>query len=107
MNKQRRSRIRIICENLNQLPQETDKAKLLERCNDIKSEIDDVQYDEEDAFDNMPENLQYSMRGEESQDAIDSMQNASDALDELSEDSNIDDIYKAIDIAEDEISDII
>lgn len=107
MNKQRRSRIKIICENLNHLSEETEKAKLLAECSSIKSEIDDVQSDEEDAFDNMPENLQDSIRGEESQDAIDSLQNASDALDELSEDSSIDDIYKAIDIAEDEMNCII
>ena len=37
---------------------------------------------EELAFDNMPENLQYSMRGEESQEAIDVMSSAVESLDE-------------------------
>ena len=40
-------------------------------------------------FDNMPENLQYSMRGEESQEAIDCMSeaisNLEEAIDQLNE----------------------
>ena len=48
----------------------------------IKDEIEDILWDEEDAYNNMPENLQYSMRGENSSDAIDSLQEAVDALEE-------------------------
>lgn len=46
--------------------------------------------DEENAFYNMPENLQYSMRGEESEEAIsiiseaiDSLQNTCDNLEDI------------------------
>lgn len=39
--------------------------------------------DEEMAFDNMPENLQYSMRGEESQEAIDNLNEEQQKLDEI------------------------
>lgn len=53
----------------------------------IKSNIEDILSEEQDAFDNMPESLQYSERGETSQDAIDSLDNAisslEDALEEL------------------------
>ena len=48
----------------------------------IKDEIEDILWDEEDAYNNMPENLQYSMRGENSSDAIDSLQEAVDTLEE-------------------------
>ena len=42
----------------------------------IKSEIEDVLWDEQMAFDNMPESLQDSMRGEMSQDAQSNMEDA-------------------------------
>ena len=48
----------------------------------VKDEIEDILFEEEDAYDNMPENLQCSMRGEESSDAIDCLQEAVDKLDE-------------------------
>lgn len=47
---------------------------------DIKNEIEDILWDEEDAYNNMPENLQYSIRGENSIDAINSLQEAIDTL---------------------------
>lgn len=39
----------------------------------IKSLLEDILFDEEDSFDNMPDGLKYSERGENSQDAIDLM----------------------------------
>ena len=50
--------------------------------NSIRNEIENILWEEEDAYDNMPENLQYSMRGEASSEAIDSLQDAVDALEE-------------------------
>ena len=49
----------------------------------IKSDIEMVLMDEEWAFESMPENLQYSMRGEASQEAQDNMNEAIDAIDEF------------------------
>lgn len=66
MNKQRRNEIQDI----------------LSEIQNIKSKLEMVQMNEEIAFDNMPENLQYSMRGEESQEAIDVMNSAVESLDE-------------------------
>ena len=66
MNKQRREellKVKTVLESL---------GTALERIKD----------DEEFAYDNMPENLQYSMRGEESQDAINSLDEAIDNLNE-------------------------
>ena len=66
MNKQRRNEIHDI----------------LSEIQSIKTRLEIVQMNEELAFDNMPENLQYSMRGEESQEAIDVMNSAVESLDE-------------------------
>ena len=49
----------------------------------IKSDIESVLWDEEFAFESMPENLQYSMRGEASQEAQGNMNEAIDLIDEF------------------------
>lgn len=75
MNKSRRKRIAVVIDNLERIT----NYDLIES---IKSEIEDILWEEEDAYDNMPENLQYSMRGEESSEAIDNLQETVDKLDE-------------------------
>ena len=52
--------------------------KLLENVKNILQEVLD---EEQLAFDNMPENLQYSIRGEEAQEAIDYISEAIECLD--------------------------
>ena len=49
----------------------------------IKSNIEDILSDEEFYFDNMPENLQGSMRGEDSQNAIDILGEVVDELEAI------------------------
>lgn len=66
MNKERRNKI----------------SKILNEIEKIKSELESVLFDEQMVFDNMPENLQGSMRGEESEEAIDCMSEAVDSLQE-------------------------
>lgn len=66
MNKQRRTEIKNIIAELE----------------NIKTKLDNVFSEEQYAFDNMPENLQYSMRGEESQEAIDYMSEAVSSIEE-------------------------
>lgn len=75
MNKARRKRIASVIETLENIT----GYDLIETA---KDEIEDILWEEDDAYNNMPENLQYSMRGEESSDAIDSLQEAVDALEE-------------------------
>lgn len=67
MNKERRERIRGIISTIKVVTEEVEKVK----------------DDEEFAYDNMPENLQYSMRGEDSQEAIEALDNALDQLCEV------------------------
>lgn len=66
MNKQRRNEI----------------SKIVSELEILKSRLSDVLSEEQDAFDNMPENLQYSMRGEESQEAIDNIEEALSDIEE-------------------------
>lgn len=67
MNKQRREKIREL-------------RNEIETCKDKLQTILD---EEQDYFDNMPENLQGSMRGSDSEDAIDTMTECIDGLDEV------------------------
>ena len=75
MNKVRRKRIASVIEILENIT----GYDLIETA---KDEIEDILWEEDDAYNNMPENLQYSMRGEESSDAIDNLQEAVDTLEE-------------------------
>lgn len=52
---------------------------------DANKKLSSILNEEQDAFDNMPEGLQSSYRGMCSEDAIDSMEEASEKLDEVIE----------------------
>ncbi len=57
-----------------------------ERRNKIQKTIDlldDVITDEQDAYDNMPENLQETTKGDAIQTALDELQDAKDILEEI------------------------
>lgn len=66
MNKDRRDRI----------------AKIKEALEDLRGQIEDLQTEEQEAFDNMPESLQQSERVQASEAAADALQSAYDAADE-------------------------
>ena len=67
MNKLRRQRIR-------------DVRREIESCKESLQKILD---EEQDYFDNMPENLQGSMRGSDSEDAIDTMETCIEDLENI------------------------
>lgn len=67
MNKQRREKIREV-------------RNEIESC---KNKLQIILDEEQDYFDNMPENLQGSMRGSSSEDAIDTLTECIDELDEI------------------------
>ena len=56
--------------------------KWLEDMEEIKSELEAICSDEQDYFDNMPENLQGSQRGSDSEDAIDQMNDAVSSIED-------------------------
>lgn len=64
MNKQRRKQILDI------------RNQLEQNINELQSVLDEEQY----SYDNMPENLQFSMRGEEMEDAITTMEEAIESI---------------------------
>lgn len=72
MNKQRKEKIRQL------------KARFQDIQTELKQtsgELSSILNEEQDAFDNMPEGLQSSYRGMCSEDAIDTMEEASEKLD--------------------------
>ena len=62
-------------------------SKCIAKLVDLINEIENIKQDEELSFDNLPENLQSSMRGENMEEAIEyldnSLDNLNSALDEL------------------------
>lgn len=67
MNKSRRQRIR-------------DVRKEIENC---KENLQKILDEEQDYFDNMPENLQGSIRGSDSEEAIDAMESCIEDLENI------------------------
>lgn len=57
-------------------------AKYIASLNEIKDKLVSMKDDEENKFDNMPEGLQESERGEAMQEAIEQLETACDNLDE-------------------------
>lgn len=103
MNKVRRGQLRALSAKLARIEPTGDKAVLGE-CINI---LEDIQWDEEEYFDNMPENLQVSMRGCESEDAIDNMDQALNALNEAIESESEDEFSDAVSTAIEYIDDCI
>lgn len=64
MNKERRSKI----------------LQVIKEIETVKNSLQNILDDEENTFDNMPENLQCSARGEESEESIECMDEAVEAL---------------------------
>ena len=79
MNNQRRKQLNNIYARIGRITVPAD----IDELENIKSEIEDVLWDEQVAFDNMPESLQDSMRGEMSQDAQSNMEDAISRIDEF------------------------
>jgi predicted RNase H-like HicB family nuclease len=59
--------------------------KIIVQVENVKSMLELILEDEQFSFDNIPENLQCSQRGEESQEAIDNLEGAIENLEETIE----------------------
>jgi len=57
--------------------------RILERIEDLMSDVDLVREAEQEAYDNMPESFQDSERGELMYDAIDNLESAYGSLEEV------------------------
>lgn len=101
MNNQRRKELANIVSAMENVSTPID----IDALEEIKSDIESVLWDEEFAFESMPENLQYSMRGEASQEAQNNMNEAIDLIDGFIsdyEDYEVDKIHDSKDEDEDE-----
>lgn len=88
MNKARRKRLDDVIEQL---------EKFDEMRQDIMALIEDIQNEEQECLDSLPDNLSESERAEKMGEAIDNMQSAYDELDNL----DIDEIRNCIENAQD------
>ncbi len=86
MNNIRRSEIRRILKKLSIFGSNdmlsAEEAKQVLGC---RGDIEDVLYEEQDAFDSMPEGLQSSYRGEISEESIDYLEESIEGLDAIEE----------------------
>lgn len=54
--------------------------RIVDKINEIKADLTGVRNDEEEAYDNLPEGIQSSERGDSMQEAIEAMDDADGAL---------------------------
>ena len=98
MNKLRRKELGQVINGLNTIQDRDDLYSLI-------NTLDNIKYDEESYYDNIPENLQYSQRAEDSEAAIENLEEALDLLNEVydEEEFDVDNelIQQAIDKRED------
>ena len=98
MNKARRKELSKVVSELNIIK---DKDALYDCINTLES----IRDDEQDYYDNIPENLQYSQRAEDSEAAIENMEEALDLLNELYEADGFDKDSELIEEAIEKIED--
>ena len=60
-------------------------AEAVDKLNEAMSIVEDVRNDEQDAFDNMPESLQCSERGEQMEEYIDNLAEAYDNISDVAD----------------------
>lgn len=58
-------------------------TQLLEQLENLKADLDSILEQEQEAFDNLPESLQEGERGQASQTAIESLETAQSAFEEI------------------------
>ena len=83
MNKARRKELETVISNLNEIQGKDDLYACI-------NELEKIRDDEQDYYDNIPENLQYSQRAEASEYANDSLDEAIDLLNEVYNDEELD-----------------
>ena len=94
MNKARRKELSNVIRGLNTIQDRDNLYNLI-------NTLDNIKDDEQSYYDNIPENLQYSQRAEDSEQAIEYMEDALDLLNDIYDadefDKNSESIQEAID----------
>ncbi|WP_420581977.1 hypothetical protein [Reichenbachiella sp.] len=60
-------------------------TKILKCTEALRSSLESVSIDEQEAFDNLPESIQYSERGEKMEESIDEMDSICSELEDIEE----------------------
>ena len=55
--------------------------RVMEKLDELKAEIEGIQDEEQDAYDNLPESFMFGERGEAMESAIDSLDEAAEGVD--------------------------
>lgn len=97
MNKDRRKELGKLCDRVAALEEKVSELKSLR--DDIVSDLESIRDEEQDAYDNLPESLQEGERGQDMQAAIENMENALSALEDIGLDVEISDVVSTIDDA--------
>lgn len=98
MNKLRRKELGQVINGLNTIQDRDDLYSWI-------NTLDNIKYDEESYYDNIPENLQYSQRAEDSEAAIENLEEALDLLNEAYDEEEFDVNNELIQQAIDKIED--
>lgn len=98
MNNLRRKELGQVINGLNTIQDRDDLYSLI-------NTLDNIKYDEESYYDNIPENLQYSQRAEDSETAIENLEEALDLLNEVYDEEEFDVNNELIQQAIDKIED--
>ena len=96
MNKARRKELSDVIRGLNRMQDADDLYAWI-------NTLDNIRDDEQSYYDNIPENLQYSQRAEDSESAIENLEEALDLLNEL---YNMDEFDKESELLEQAIDKI-
>jgi chromosome segregation ATPase len=86
MNKQRRSAIAKLMQELSTVSEQY--TALLGRVEDIKSQLETLHDEEDEAYQNMPESLQQSDKGQVSDQAVSSLEDVLGQLSDLTDGDN-------------------
>ena len=98
MNKLRRKELLEIIKDLNIMKDKDDLYSII-------NELDNIKDEEADYYNNIPENLQYSQRAEDSERAIDNLEEALNLLNEVYDSDEFDKTNELIQEAVDKIED--
>lgn len=96
MNKARRKELSDVIRGLNTIQDKDDLYSWI-------NTLDSIKDDEQDYYDNIPENLQYSQRAEDSEQAIEHMEDALSLLNEVYDEDEFDKSSELIQEAIDKI----
>ena len=87
MNKKRRQEISRIVTKIEEIV-----LNAKEKLEELQSDIESIRDEESDCYENLPEGIMYSERGEAMEQAVDNLDNAASSIEELIDAMDTDDL---------------